>query len=159
VPPPPPILLDSILLLLLTLGSFEPSTLRSFKRLSQFVDDDLALLRAFLLGRTIVVTPYTLTELCNLANALPSGTRIAFAEYLRRFLPVTEERQLSSLDLTKAQAFIYFGITDAALYALSNETVLLTEDGRLRDFLHRHQREAFSLSDLRRIRDLDLNKE
>jgi rRNA-processing protein FCF1 len=130
------ILLDTNLLLLLLIGSFERDRIENFKRtakFSKFDFDQLAgLLRAF---TKIVTTPHILTEVSNLANALPDYLKRDwsrhFAERTRAFLEVFR----GSKALMQGPVFLAFGLADAAIHALASETLILTEDYRLSGFL------------------------
>lgn len=151
-PLPKELALDSNLLLLLTVGSFEPRTLNSFKRLSAFSSGDLKLLQDAMSGRRLLVTPHLLTEITNLANALPELFRQGFYRYLARVVPTFTERQIDAKTLCRDQSFLLFGLTDSALASLANQTLVITEDGRLADYLKRQGNSVMNLSDLRELR-------
>ena len=144
--------LDSNLLLLLTVGSFEPRTLRSFKRLSTFTAGDLRLLQSFAMGRRLVVTPHLLTEVSNLANSLPELLRQGFLRYLAKVVTVWPEEYTPAAVLVEDRAFSLFGLTDAAFCSLAARALVVTEDGRLRAYMKARGFKVLALADLRPAR-------
>ena len=149
---PPELALDSNLLLLLTIGSFEPQAINSFKRISSFSKDDLKLLQDTVSGRRLLVTPHVLTEVSNLANGLPELLRQGFHRYLAVAVPTFTERYTESRNLCLSRVFQLFGMTDAALWSMAMGALVITEDGRLMDYLRRHGGSVMSLSELRELR-------
>lgn len=143
------VVLDSVLLLLLTLGSYEPRTFRSLKRFAAFEIEDLISLRSFVQKRKIKITPHLVTEVCSLANQLPEEVRTGYFRYLAKTVSGFTETSLPSADLVSKEPFIRFGITDTMLFALIHNSTVVTEDGRLRAFLHRRAFNAWSLADIK----------
>lgn len=149
---PPELALDSNLLLLLTMGSFEPRALTTFKRICSFSAGDLRLLQNTVSGRRLLVTPHILTEVSNLANGLPELLRQGFHRYLVEVVPTLTERYTEARSLCQDRAFSLFGMADAALFSIATRTLVITEDGRLMDYLQRHNRFVMNLSELRELK-------
>ncbi len=147
---PQEIVLDPNLLLLLFVGSFEPRTLGLFKRLSGFDAKDLGLLQEITQTHRSLVTPHLLTEVSNLANGLPENLRQGFHRYLSVYVVLLREVFIEAVQLRYDKTFSLFGLADAAVSSLSANTLVVTEDGRLRDFLLRQRRKVIGLSELRR---------
>ena len=145
----PKLLLDANLLLLLLVGTFDPRLLTSFKRVSTFTDGDLRLLISFAAAHRIVTTPHVLTEVSNLANALPLKTRTAWFRHFGLFAERFEEIYMPLVTLAGSPIFVGFGITDAAISMLGPEVALVTEDGRLRSFLAQTGLTTYNLRDIR----------
>ena len=145
----PKILLDANLLLLLLIGSFDPRLLTSFKRVSTFSKGDLQLLVSFASARQIVTTPHVLTEVSNLANALPQKTRTAWFRHFARFAERFEEVYLPLTTVAGSPIFASFGLTDAAISMLGTDVALVTEDGRLRSYLAQTGLRTYNLRDIR----------
>ena len=142
------IVLDSNLLLLLLVGSYEPRTLRNFKRLSSYSHHDLRLLQDIVFGRNLLVSPHLLTEVSNLANALPELLRQGFYRYMTAYVPKMTEHPIDAVRICSDRSFILFGLTDAALCLLATQALVVTEDGRLRDYMRRQGLGAISLPDM-----------
>jgi len=146
------ILPDSNLLLLLLIGSFERQRIRIFKRTAAFSELDFDLLATFLSHfRGRKTTPHVLTEVSNLANALPEHLKSAwfahFSAQVGAFFEVYEE----SKALMKGDAFHLFGLTDAALCSISSDTLILTKDGPLTGFLRSRNLPVLNFDELRAL--------
>lgn len=146
------ILPDSNLLLLLLIGSFERQRIRAFKRTSEFSESDFDLLVVFLSGfRRRKTTPHILTEVSNLANALPEYLKPAwfahFAAQVGAFFEVYEESKI----LMQRLEFHAFGLTDAAICSLSSGTLILTKDFRLSGFLRSRNLPVLDFNEIRAL--------
>jgi hypothetical protein len=140
---------DSNLLLLFTVGSFEPRVLKTFKRLSMFTHRDLVAVQAVAMNRRLIATPHILTEVSNLANSLPEVLRKGFLTYLAANIHKFSERFSSTQELCNDHSFTLFGLTDAAICSLATEVIVVTEDARLRAYMHRRGLFVLSLEDIR----------
>src|ERR1035437_1863754 len=78
-----PVVIDSNLLLLYWCARFDPLLIRTFKRLNAFDLNDIYILDQTLttLGE-LRTTPHVLTEVSNLANALPSWRKPAWSVHI-----------------------------------------------------------------------------
>lgn len=130
-----PVLLDANLLLLLLVGTFDPALVQAFKRLTMFHQSDLLALNYFIADFSIMTTPHILTEVSNLANALPQSIRARFYPYMATKVHLLNEIQLASSFLVSQSEFTSFGLTDAALSTLAQNHLLITSDGRLASHL------------------------
>jgi len=148
------ILLDANLLLLLTIGSYNPALIASFKRTQAFTNADYDLLAVILASfKTLVTTPHILTEVSNLANALPSHIKTDWAHHFASTIELLFEVSESSRIVSQHQLFPDFGLTDASIARLTEDTLILTQDGRLAARLNATIFCAFNLRDLVAIRD------
>ncbi len=145
----PKLLLDANLLLLLLIGTYDPRLLTSFKRVSTISQGDLQLLVAFTVAYQIVTTPHVLTEVSNLANALPEKTRTSWFRHFALFAGRFEEIHMPLVTVAGSSIFVSFGLTDAAISMLGSEVALVTEDGRLRNFLAHTGLTTYNLRDIR----------
>jgi hypothetical protein len=144
------VLIDSNLLLLLIMGSFDQSLIGNFKRLAMFTHEDFSLLQSLVARKTILVTPHILTEVSNLANSLHHRHKADWSEYFKDWILVAlRERQIHARDLAAEDAFLLFGITDAALFHTSSSVPILTVDARLAAFMQQHGRHAINVNHLR----------
>ncbi len=124
------ILLDSNLLLLLVIGSIDPAWISRYKRTSHYTTEQFGLLSAIVASsQSLVTTPHILTEVSNLANALPEDQRDEFAVQFRLIIAKFEERFVPAITLAKDKLF-RFGIADTAMYHAANGVLILTSDGR-----------------------------
>ncbi len=143
------VLLDTNLLLLLLIGAFERERIEKFKRTAGFTKFDYDQLVGFLrLFSKIVTTPHILTEVSNLAGALPDNVRESWSTHFARkaatFFEVFEESRL----LMSGISFGAFGLTDAAIHSLAANTLILTEDFRLSGFLRSAKLPVFNFREL-----------
>lgn len=147
-----PILLDSNLLLLLVVGSFDSGLVRSFKRLSMFEQLDLPLLQNLSISYRLATSPHVLTEVSNLANALPGRLRrTVFACMASRF-EVREETHVPAREIVRRPGFEVFGLTDIALSELCGENLLITHDERFAAYVRGLTIPVLTLRDLRETR-------
>ncbi|HWG19405.1 MAG TPA: hypothetical protein VG225_02675 [Terracidiphilus sp.] len=124
-----PAILDSNLLLLDWCCRFNPSLLRSFKRLSRFEPEDVILLSETLrLFSSHWTTPHVLTEVSNLANSLPSWIKDTWIVFVSEQIRLIPESYESSSNLVSDPVAIRFGLTDSALVKLASTHVILTMD-------------------------------
>lgn len=132
-----PVVLDSNLLLLHWCASFDPSLIRTFKRLNAFNPSDI-----FTLDETLAVlgelrtTPHVLTELSNLANALPSWRKPAWSLHISGGIALIPEFHEPASTIMADRGSFEFGLTDAALTRLAADHVILTIDWRLASMLN-----------------------
>ena len=145
------LLIDSNLLLLLIVGSFESSLLGRWKRLNMFTLEDFDCIRKLVATcRTLLVTPHVLTEVSNLANSLPHWQKAEWSDYFRRWiLEGLQERQIRAIDVVQHDAFSYFGITDAALFHLSDNIYVVTLDAKLAAYPESHHHRVINFNHFR----------
>jgi hypothetical protein len=131
-----PVVLDSNLLLLYWCASFDPSLIRTFKRLNAFSPSDVFILGDALsaLGE-LRTTPHVLTEVSNLANALPSWRKPAWSLHISGGISLVPELYEPASLIVAGKGFAEFGLTDAALMRLAAEHLILTIDWRLASML------------------------
>ena len=135
------LLIDTNLLLLLLIGSFDPSRIRTCKVTANqgFNETDFNQLRNFVCRfQKLVTTPHILTEVSNHAEKIKGMDK---GKFLCQFLSLIEkmdERLNTSRLLAKTEAFVRFGLTDAAISHLANGNfVVLTEDFPLAGYLQK----------------------
>lgn len=127
-----PVVLDSNLLLLYWCASFDPALIRTFKRLNTFSPAD-----AFILGDALSAlgelrtTPHVLTEVSNLANALPSWRKPAWSLHISGGIALIPELYEQASLIMGNSNFPEFGLTDAALMRLAVDHLILTMDWHL----------------------------
>jgi hypothetical protein len=145
------LLIDSNLLLLLIMGSFNSSLIGSFKRLAMFTGKDFSFLQLLVARcKAIIVTPHILTEVGNLANSLSQRQKEEWSIYFREWIvKALEERQIRAVEIAASDAFLYFGITDAAIFHASTEVSVLTVDARLAAYLQTYNRSVINFNHLR----------
>ena len=131
-----PVVLDSNLLLLHWCASFDPFLIRSFKRLNAFSLIDVSVLDETLaaLGE-LRTTPHVLTEVSNLANALPSWRKPAWSLHISGGIALIPELYEPASTIMTDPGSAEFGLTDAALARLAADHVVLTIDWHLASML------------------------
>jgi hypothetical protein len=124
-----PVILDSNLLLLRWCGALDVSLLKTFKRLQGFTVSDLQILGEVLstLG-DVKTTPHVLTEVSNLANALPSWKKLAWTSHLAEQIGLVEEHWKPDSEILLDRSLGVFGLADAALGNLARTHLILSVD-------------------------------
>lgn len=144
------VLLDSNLLLLAVVGSYNSALIGRFKRIADYSLMDYTILEDLLLNfRNLIATPHILTEVSNLANSLPAHIKPGWFDHFSTLIVRIEERQLPAADLVSLAEFALFGLTDAALTRIAEDTVVVTADDRLCRHLQRRQLFAISFEEVR----------
>jgi hypothetical protein len=145
------LVLDSNLLLLHWCAQLNPSLIHTFKRLSSFQQEDADGLEAVLsLFPSVKTTPHVLTEVSNLANALPMWMKDDWSKSYSRQVPLLDEVHLPASHIVSADA-IWLGLTDAALVELATNHVILTIDFPLSNFLESRRLNGINFTHLRSL--------
>lgn len=130
------VLLDANLLLLYLLGSFQREQIPLFKRTSSFRLEEFDLLVAVMRhSSALVTTPHILTEVSNLANALPAHLKGAWFRFFATTVRKYVEVYTPAGELFEESCFNPFGLADASIQNASRGTLLLTDDFRLSGYL------------------------
>ena len=142
------LLIDTNLILLYIVGSFDISLIRHFSRTSAFTESDFERVSKFVDYFNVkITTPHIVTEVSNLI-----GRRVELKQFLSAFIETSNEVFQESIKICKHDIFFNFGLTDAAIAETAKDSyIVLTDDGRLVDFLIRSKIDAVSLEDIRRI--------
>lgn len=142
------ILVDTNLLLLFVVGSFNPLLISRLSRTSPYSFDDFQIISRVIDYFNIrITTPHILTEVSNLI-----GKREELRHALGKFVGESDENFLAATVIVESDAFLSFGITDAAIYDLAKDAYLvLTDDGPLFGFLAGKGFDVFSLDILRKL--------
>ena len=145
-----PVVLDSNLLLLHWCAGFDPFLVKSFKRLNEFELEDIYILEDLLLAQgELRTTPHVLTEVSNLANALPSWRKADWATHvLDKVKLIPEFHELAAMILSDIH-WAEFGLTDAALSRLASDHLIVTIDWRLASSLQMRGLAALNFKHLR----------
>jgi hypothetical protein len=143
------ILLDANLLLLFLIGSFQRERIAKFKRTARFTTSEFDSLVGFLAQfHAIVTTPHILTEVSNLANALPEFLKPQWSYHFASAIRTFQEIREPALSLIEEPSFLYLGITDAAIHKAAKDVLILTEDGPLLGSIRALGQNVLSLPEL-----------
>jgi hypothetical protein len=146
-----PAILDSNLLLFSWCSSFDPDLVTKFKRLNSFQIEDIDLLSETLkIFSVIRTTPHVLTEVSNLANALPGWVKEDWSLYFSEKIQVIPEEWTSAATIA-AGDFMWLGLTDAALATLAKTHVILTIDFPLSNSLESQRLNVINFTHLRSL--------
>lgn len=144
-----PIVLDANVLLLYWCASFDSQLVSTFKRLNSFSGEDIELLlRTLKFFSTISTTPHVLTEVSNLANALPQWRKDDWASHFAHQVSIIEEKWTTAQTIVQNPA-IFLGLTDAALCTLASTCVILTIDFPLSNYLESRKLNVVNFNHLR----------
>ncbi len=97
---------------------------------------------------------HILTEVSNLAGAATGTIRQAIFTQFASTISSLDEHHIPATDIARTQEFLAFGITDATMSLLCGNAVLLTADGRLASHLQRKNLHAYTLDQVRGLRDV-----
>jgi hypothetical protein len=151
-----PVVLDSNLLLLYWCSSFDPTLVRTFKRLNAFEPNDLYILAEALAGLgELQTTPHVLTEVSNLANSLPLWRKSAWSVHVSGGIVLIPEIYEPASQIMSDPVSSEFGLTDAALARLAVDRVILTIDWRLASMLRSRGFAGVNFKHLRPGRDFE----
>jgi hypothetical protein len=144
-----PAILDANMLLLYWCSSFDPNLVGVFKRLNCFSEDDVELLRQTIKCFTVLhTTPHVLTEVSNLANALPKWQKEDWARHFAQQIKVVQEEWMPAQIIANEPVF-ELGLTDTCLYKLASTHVILTIDFPLSNRLETHGLNVINFNHLR----------
>lgn len=145
-----PVVLDSNLLLLYWCSGFDPTLVRTFKRLNAFEPNDLYILAEALVAfGELQTTPHVLTEVSNLANSLPSWKKPAWSLHISDGIKLIPEFYEPASMIMADPESSEFGLTDAALTRLAVNHVILTIDWRLASMLRARELAGINFKHLR----------
>jgi hypothetical protein len=146
------LLIDANLLLLYLVGSYDVRLIGDgkYNKLSKYVVEDFELLvRLIRIFKTGVTTAHVLTEVSNLTGDLPESTKAECLGVFGRTFADMHELVVPNLDVAKRPEFCYLGLTDSVLAQLSNEVLIVSDDGRLVAKLSESGLEALNFNHLR----------
>lgn len=146
-----PAVLDANLLLLHWCASFDPSLIRTFKRLNSFEAEDIETLAETLSIFSVVrTTPHVLTEVSNLANALPAWRKSEWSKHFSLQVEMIPEEWTPAATIATGD-FMWLGMTDAALARLASTHVILTLDFPLSNSLESQGLNVINFTHLRSL--------
>lgn len=148
------VLLDANLLVLLIVGSVSREMIGRHRRLRQYTEDDLDLLRHLISGYSpILVTPNTLTEASNLCRQISRREHERIAAIFRILLKDgVQEQFIDSRTATEHEAFPSLGLTDAViLQQMTSRPLLITTDLDLFLAAQRHGHTAINFNHVRPV--------
>jgi hypothetical protein len=142
------LLVDTNLALLYIVGSFDINLIRTFKRTAMFSEDDFQRVSKFIDYFDLkITTPHVLTEVSDFIDN---------QEYLQTVLKVyienAKEIFLESLELSKKETFLKFGLADTSVtYSAKDNYLIFTDDRPLYGFLVNSKIDAVNLDQIREI--------
>lgn len=142
------ILIDTSLALLYVVGSFDINEVRSFKRTNMFSEDDFEKVSKFADYFDLkITTPHILTEVSDFID-----NRQNLQSALKGYIEITQAIFLDSLELSKKDTFLKFGLADTSVtYSAKDNYLIFTDDRPLYGFLVNSQVDAVNLDQVRNI--------
>jgi len=142
------VLVDTNLLLLYIVGSFDISLIRDFKRTANFTEDDFERVSKFVDYFDLkITTPHVLTEISDFID-----NRQALQSVLKVYIEHSQEVFLESLELSKKETFLKFGLADTSVtYTAKDSYLIFTDDRPLYGFLINSEIDAVNLDQIRMI--------
>jgi hypothetical protein len=142
------LLVDTNLLLLYIVGSFDILLIRDFKRTANFSENDFELVSKFIdYFERRITTPHALTETSDFID-----NRQDLQYGLKWYIENSQEVFLESLELSKKETFLKFGLADTSItYTAKDNYLIFTDDRPLYGFLINSQIDAVNLDQIRMI--------
>lgn len=138
-------LLDANLLLIYVVGKVHRSRLSQFRHTEQYANDFPLIERLVKFFPRIFTTPNVLTEVSNLGRKLGPE----FLPVLRKVVSILDERYCVSAEAVAVPHFQNIGLTDAGLYTIASEHLIITMDFDLYHILRQANVEAVNFHHLR----------
>lgn len=149
------ILLDAGILLLFFVGAVDKSLIPTVRRLERhklLAQDYDTLCRMLAMFKRHMTTPNALTEACNLADDVKGPRGRAVLVQMRKGIALLEERTVPSVKAAGHDAFLSFGLSDAALLTIASEKLLLlTLDFPLAGYCRKIGGEALTFDSVRAL--------
>lgn len=142
------LLIDTNILLLYIVGSLDISLVRDFKRTANFSENDFEKVSKFIDYFDLkITTPHVLTEVSNFID-----NRQNLQAALKVYIENTREIFLDSLNLSKKDSFLKFGLADTSVtHSAKDNCLIFTDDKPLYGYLINSQIDAVNLDQLREI--------
>ena len=134
--------------MLYIIGSIDILLIRDFSRTAMFTEDDFYKISKFIDYFDLkITTPHILTEVSNLI-----GNKQNLQSLLGAYIEKTKEIFLESVNVSKNNSFLNFGLADIAISEIAkNSYLVVTNDNPLFGYLVSQQIDAVSLNQLRMI--------
>ncbi len=124
------------------------------KRLSGLKAEDFYLVRDFVSSlQSVVTTPHVLTEVSNLAGVATGYPKQSIYTKFANVILTLDEAQIPSASASALSEFSIFGLTDAVLCTACSTMPLLTVDGNLASHMRRKGLNAWTLENLKWLRN------
>jgi hypothetical protein len=145
------ILLDTKILLLYFVGSFDPELIPKFERTRTYTREDFCILHQFLSPfKKVVTTPNILTEVSNFSGQLADYLHPEYFEHFASKIMLLDEHYLPSADISSANEFKQFGLTDIGIFLLAKgKYLVMTDDLPLFSYLQRKGVDAINFNHIR----------
>lgn len=142
------ILVDTNLILLYLVGSFDIYLIREFSRTAMFTEDDFQRVSKFIDYFDVkIIVPHVLTEVSDFID-----NRQSLQAVLKIFIENTKEIFIESIELSKKDTFLKFGLADTSVtYSAKDNYLIFTDDRPLYGFLINSQIDAVNLDQIRMI--------
>jgi hypothetical protein len=148
------LLVDTNVLLLFLLGSLDRKLIQHKIVSNQGFDEaDFDSLVAFVSRfQKLITTPHILTEVSNHAEKLKGEDRQRIFPKLVSLIEAMDEHSEPSKQISRSDAFVRFGLTDAAISAIAKKQFLvLTVDFALTGYLRKQGIEAINFNNVRQF--------
>jgi hypothetical protein len=142
------------LFLLFVIGSYDSNEIPKFKRTQTFVPEDyFTLIRIVDLYDKILTTPNILTEVSNLTGQIKEYQISDCFNIFSKSIELLDEYYFTSIDVSKRNEFINYGLTDTSIIHLMNENecMVLTDDFKLYNYLSSQGLDAINFNHVRTI--------
>lgn len=126
------VFVDSEILLVYIVGSKDPRLIKNNGRTANYDENDFNLISEFIEKfDSKIASPHILTEVSDLL-----GESNDFHTILNVYINTSEEKHLTSREITKCNSFLRFGLADSAIIEISqNAHLIFTADNRLYGYL------------------------
>ena len=149
---PKGILIDANLLLLYLVGTYDQRLIGDgkYNKLSKYtIEDYEILIRLKSLFRRTVTTPHVLTEVSNLVGDMPERLKMQCFDKFCEVLSDFEELAEPSFEAAQRTEFRFLGLTDTVLAKVSEQFLIVSDDGRFIANLNGSGLDALNFNHLR----------
>lgn len=123
------VLLDTNLFLVYLVGLLDPTLVPNFKRTEGYRIEDFQLLSRLILPvEKLFTTPHVATEVHNLANHLSAEQSLRLRKLFTSIVPNLKESHRPATRLCAGDAYLKFGLADAAIHQIGKTRLVLTDD-------------------------------
>jgi len=142
------LLIDTNVTLLYLVGSLDVNLVRKLGRTGMFTENDFEKVSKFIDYFDLkITTPHVLTEVSDLID-----NRVDLQAVLKFYIETSQEIFLESLNLSKKETFLKFGLADTSVtFTAKDSYLVLTDDRPLYGFLINSQIDAVNLDQIRMI--------
>lgn len=144
------VLVDTNLFLVYLVGLLDPHLVPKFKRTEGYRTEDFELLSALIKPvEKLFTTPHVATEVHNLAGHLNQNSALQLRNLFASIVPKLKESHSPAARLCTSNAYLKFGLTDAAVHQIGKKRLVVTDDFPLSAYIENTGGNVINFTNLR----------